>query len=487
MYIAQAYFDSLSNRARDLQQYESCTPTENERRLPSHPNASEFSKNWTQDSRFSAEACSATQAWRASLVEPVGCLPLKYQKEVFDIFFSQDLYGRYKDSDTIFLSRGAVDSSYLRPPLAVAAAVVGSVVESHFGYSDSIGHIDTRGAVAIYESRRRGEVCLSGEIAITPGAGLALSNVLRACSDARKTKLRVAFALPNYAPFVDSVLKNADIVIISAEKDLSLSFERILSFIEESKPDAIILNLPGNPVALKGTRDQINYFLDRAAHLGIWIIVEEVGPYDPYLERNLKTSRYSNIIIIHSFSKEYHIPGLKLSYIRAQPSLISKIYRIASSEYGSPPSTTYLATTVCALLSAESMEDAPDYVKNILSNELLLKEYYLWQEMENLAEVWAASWLDRCLESTGGEWSRSDTRTTGAINYFLLPSNTSNSTYKIFVDILQRRNVSVFPSDCFAQQSGGSRFIRLTRGQHPRQWMLGVLNVIECLRESSEK
>ena len=96
--------------------------------------------------------------WRKSPTEAnYDKIPLAEKKEIFDYFFRFDVYGALRKDDTVHLSRGVHDPNYFFPPAFVKVGLKIASENDWFGYSDSLGHKETRLKIAELESVRRNQ------------------------------------------------------------------------------------------------------------------------------------------------------------------------------------------------------------------------------------------------------------------------------------------------------------------------------------------
>lgn len=98
------------------------------------------------------------QKWRRDPSQhPYTSVPAELRKEIFDYFFRYDVHGELEDESTILLSRGVNDPTFFRPPTIVNVALDVASKNNWFGYSDSLGHVETRESIAALERVRRNQ------------------------------------------------------------------------------------------------------------------------------------------------------------------------------------------------------------------------------------------------------------------------------------------------------------------------------------------
>lgn len=93
--------------------------------------------------------------------------------------------------------------------------------------------------------------------------------------------------------------------------------------------DGIFLCNPNNPTGVAYSQEDLCVLVEVAAQRGILLIVDEAF-YDfqdvpfslvPWI------TQYPNLIVLRSFTKMYHVPGLRLGALFANPSIITRLRR----------------------------------------------------------------------------------------------------------------------------------------------------------------
>ncbi|MBP2662382.1 MAG: cobD 2 [Firmicutes bacterium] len=94
--------------------------------------------------------------------------------------------------------------------------------------------------------------------------------------------------------------------------------------------DMVFIGNPNNPTGTLLTVNQIERLLQAAKRTGVIVVVDEsfmdfiIGDQDYTCRSLLKL--YDNLVIIHSLTKFYAIPGLRLGFALAHPSLTVKLH-----------------------------------------------------------------------------------------------------------------------------------------------------------------
>ncbi|MEN6413634.1 MAG: threonine-phosphate decarboxylase CobD [Veillonellales bacterium] len=110
---------------------------------------------------------------------------------------------------------------------------------------------------------------------------------------------------------------------MKAQNDFVLPVDQLLPQIAAA--DILFLGNPNNPTGTLLLREDIEYLLKAAAADNTMVVIDESFldflPDDrPFTCRQL-VSRYANLIVLHSLTKFYAIPGLRLGFSLAQANL----------------------------------------------------------------------------------------------------------------------------------------------------------------------
>src|SRR5215813_5777374 len=97
-------------------------------------------------------------------------------KELFNYFFRDDLYGRFRSADHLILSSGSVDEERYGLPASLKHTISYALDRDWYGYSDSRGRGPARQAVAVLENMKiPGAPYTERNIAISMGGTFAMS------------------------------------------------------------------------------------------------------------------------------------------------------------------------------------------------------------------------------------------------------------------------------------------------------------------------
>ena len=162
---------------------------------------------------------------------------------------------------------------------------------------------------------------------------------------------------------------------LSAEKDFAVDIAALLCQIKSLQPDIVFLCNPNNPTGTLMKLEEIAAIASAAAELQSFVVVDEsfldfLVLADWTCQSLLKN--FSNIIIAHSLTKFYAVPGLRLGFALASESLTKELH--ASKDPWNVNSIAQCAG-VAALADVDYAERSRTYLKqekNIFYQALLL-------------------------------------------------------------------------------------------------------------------
>lgn len=283
-----------------------------------------------------------------------------FVKELFNSFFRDELYGRYRDDSHIIFSSGSPHEPTFPLSDSLKSCVRIALDRDWYGYSDSRGRIPSREAIAALESERVAGSSLSdANVAVTIGGTFSASCLFDFLMSAQGRPAEPALcAVPNYAPVVASLAYRSPVRLVetpAAEGFTDLS--GLLDALSLRTP-LVFLQTVTNPTGLRVRAEQLAELQRKAAPSTLIVLDEAHDCYGPawHLPQCLAAD---NVVRIASLSKRLSIPGIKLGWIVASRQVISEYYEYASTIYGGPPSFFYLLAEVAARFQRWMMQ--PDF------------------------------------------------------------------------------------------------------------------------------
>lgn len=412
------------------------------------------------------------RAWRRNLdTISYETIPDKNKKEVFDYFFRHDIHGHLDQGDTIHLSRGTNDPEFFSPPSVVHIAINTASDNNWFGYSDSLGHVETRQAIANLEQQRRIQSNINSKnTAVIMGGTAGLNAVLSLLARTNKNSQCVVMA-PNYAPIIDDVEHHFKPLKINLDQDYRVDKEELLKAAKDPSTSVVLISVPHNPSGRNDYIDILPQLHEACSAHNAYLVIDEII-FDSSISPSFDPIRYPNLIIISSYSKTYNVPGLKLGHLMANEDFIDKFYRHASTTYGSPPSFLYFtATMLVEFEKAERQQSQPiipDCMKEQVSNEnLIFEDFLLWKRHADVLKRFQKYVVVNVLEnqrncSVEGIFGLDDPSPNCVIRM-----KDGGSSYKASLTLMATSNISVMPVECFSPPSTWARDLRITISVDP--------------------
>ena len=234
------------------------------------------------------------------------------------------LKARFGDENVFDFSLGNPDLDPPKKFFDVLRGFSGNPVKGSHGYMPNAGFPAVRAAIAGKASRDQGVSVPPENIVMTCGAAGGLNTVLKTILNpgdevivSKPYFVEYNFYIANH----NGVIKYAD-----GSPDFSLNIEAIRKAISD-KTRAVLINSPNNPSGRVFPERQIGELANllEAYHKKgqtIYLISDE--PYREIVYDNTHVPailpRYSQSIVVYSYSKSLSIPGERIGYIAVSPS-----------------------------------------------------------------------------------------------------------------------------------------------------------------------
>jgi aspartate/methionine/tyrosine aminotransferase len=372
-------------------------------------------------------------------------------KELFNVYFRDHLYGKYRSDDNIILSSGSVDHDIFNMPEALKFFIKYALDRNWYGYSDSRGRLQTRAAIALYENIFfDNDPYTSENICITMGATAAISDLVEYISKNRVKKFgqkaNAICAIPNYPPLVKSMTQHFDVELVELDgyhKD-NISLQPVIERIVPETP-VVLIQTVINPSGKKVSEDSLAELIEKISENTLIILDECHECFGEKVFGNLRTRK--NVIRINSLSKEFFAPGIKLGWFIADKDFINDYYEHASSSYGSPASVFYLLMEGLAIFEMHRQKgislDKKLFSEYDISNKELDELYldYVQQTNKNRQTIVDNRiYVIKKLKSAGFEV----VEPSHSLNILFNIPGTKDS-YDVFLKLLLNAKVSVYP------------------------------------------
>jgi aspartate/methionine/tyrosine aminotransferase len=241
-------------------------------------------------------------------------------------------------ADVIHLEVGQPGNS---APASVLEAARRGLASEPIGYTDALGIVPLREAIAAHYQAQYGLAVDSCEVVVTTGSSAAF---LLAFLAAFEPGDRVALAIPGYPAYrnILTALGIEPVLIAVGENAHYQPDPELLA--DLAALDGLIVASPANPTGtMIGAADLerlANYCRDR----GIRLVSDEIYHGITY-DTPAATARAfgREAIVVNSFSKYYCMTGWRLGWMLVPPDLARSVECLAQNFYISPPALSQLA------------------------------------------------------------------------------------------------------------------------------------------------
>ena len=236
----------------------------------------------------------------------------------------RSLYGADKVFD---FSIGNPD---IEPPAIVKEALKKAVSDDRprlHGYMSNAGFVDVRASVAARLAKDTGAPVSYENVVMTCGAGGALNVALKTLLNPGEEVIVLSPYFVEYLFYIDN--HGGKSVIVKTEPETFQPDPAKLYEAINKNTKAIIINSPHNPTGVVYSEAVLKEMADRVAarekEFGTGICVISDEPYSKIVYDNTHVppvfNIFKNSIIVDSFSKSLSLPGERIGYIAANPSI----------------------------------------------------------------------------------------------------------------------------------------------------------------------
>ena len=239
--------------------------------------------------------------------------------------------------DVVVLSIGDPD---FRTPDPIVDNAVSHMRVGRTHYSPALGEINLRRAVADYETRVSPHECSVDEVAIFPGATSAIYSVMSCLLNPNDTILIVDPQYVGYAPIMQALNVNVDLVCAVAEDGFVIQLDAILKGITD-QTKVIFLNTPANPTGAIIDTDTLRELASICQKKKIWLICDEVYSmftYDkPHVSLRTAADKTDYLVVIDGLSKSHAMSGWRMAWTVAPEALTEQLGNfLGMSVFGCP-------------------------------------------------------------------------------------------------------------------------------------------------------
>jgi aspartate/methionine/tyrosine aminotransferase len=228
--------------------------------------------------------------------------------------------------------------------------------EGRIGYTDALGTVELKRALARHYSERHGLDIDPLRIAITTGSSAGFNLAFLSLFDAGDA---VAIARPGY-PAYRNILGALGLKVlevpVTAETQFTLTPESLEAAQKASgiRLKGVLLASPANPTGTVTGRKALKALADYCSAHSIAFISDEIYHGLTFAGEETSVLELTDeAIVINSFSKYYCMTGWRIGWMVLPERAVRPIERVAQSLYISPPELSQIAATAALGAAAE--------------------------------------------------------------------------------------------------------------------------------------
>ncbi|WP_116288963.1 pyridoxal phosphate-dependent aminotransferase [Ensifer sp. LCM 4579] len=279
---------------------------------------------------------------------------------------------RRRDAGHPVISMAVGQPAYPAPKAALEAARR-ALEHGRLGYTDALGTLSLKEAIAAHYQSRHGIAVDPQRIAVTTGSSAGFNLAFLALFDPGDC---VAVARPGY-PAYRNIMATLGLTVVeidaNAETGFTLTPESLERAAEEAgKPlKGVLLASPANPTGTVTGKARLKALADYCGAQSIAFISDEIYHGLTFAgEEATALEVADDAVVINSFSKYYCMTGWRIGWMVLPETQVRAFERIAQSLYISPPELSQIAAE--AALGAQ--EELDGYKRAYAANrDLLLK------------------------------------------------------------------------------------------------------------------
>ncbi|WP_209607067.1 pyridoxal phosphate-dependent aminotransferase [Sinorhizobium kostiense] len=258
-------------------------------------------------------------------------------------------------------------------PKAALEAARRALEDGRLGYTDALGTLSLKTAIAEDYQGRHGLVIDPQRIAVTTGSSAGFNLAFLALFDPGDC---VAIARPGY-PAYRNIMAALGLRAVEIEANAETGFTLTPESLERAAAEAgrplrgVLLASPANPTGTVTGRARLKSLAEYCRAQSIAFISDEIYHGLTFAGEEATALEVSDdVVVINSFSKYYCMTGWRIGWMVLPESQVRAFERIAQSLYISPPELSQIAAE--AALGARQELDG--YKRSYAANrDLLLK------------------------------------------------------------------------------------------------------------------
>lgn len=279
---------------------------------------------------------------------------------------------RRRDCGHPVISMAVGQPAHPAPKTALDAAKR-ALDHGRLGYTDALGTLSLKRAIAAHYHSRHGITLDPQRIAVTTGSSAGFNLTFLALFDPGD---RVAIARPGY-PAYRNIMAALGLEVVEIEANAEAGFTLTPDSLERAAARAgkplkgVLLASPANPTGTVTGKAQLKALADYCRDHSIAFISDEIYHGLTFAgEETTALEVADDAVVINSFSKYYCMTGWRIGWMVLPEARVRAFERIAQSLYISPPELSQIAAE--AALGAH--EELDGYKRAYASNRALLLE-----------------------------------------------------------------------------------------------------------------
>ncbi len=227
-------------------------------------------------------------------------------------------------------------------PAIVREAAQEALLAGRGGYTDSLGLMDLRQAIAGHYRDHYGVDVPVARIAVTTGSSAGFNLAFLAMFDPGD---RVAITTPGYPAYRNILIAlGLEVVEIRLDEEGWLTAAQLEKAHRDKPLRGVLFASPANPTGAITPPHALQALIETARALGISVISDEIYHRLSYTQADVTALSYGDdIVVINSFSKYYCMTGWRIGWMVLPEQLVRPVERIAQSLYISAPELSQAA------------------------------------------------------------------------------------------------------------------------------------------------
>ncbi|OZE85589.1 pyridoxal phosphate-dependent aminotransferase [Rhodococcus sp. 15-649-1-2] len=330
---------------------------------------------------------------------------------VMDVFKAAAVRAR-THVDVLSLAAGQPSTPAPAPVLRAAREALGGHL---LGYTETLGILPLREAIAAYHSAESNIDVHPDEVVVTTGSSGAFTLLFLAAFDVGDT---VVMARPGY-PAYRNTLAALGCRVVELDCGAESRFQPTVAMLEElpEPPKGLIIAGPANPTGTVVDADELAAIARWCEANGTLLISDEIyhgiSYGDVTTSSAWETSRTSSVVI-GSVSKYFSMTGWRLGWMLLPSHLHRAVERLASNMTVCPPAISQVAAV--AAFTEESRAELDGHVRRYAVNRRILLDgltaagvtdlapadgaFYAYADIGHLTQD-SRAWCERILAETG--------------------------------------------------------------------------------------